>query len=283
MGDFSQPASASSDCLRPVSRFLKLYCFAFLAISIVSLLTFQSARAEESAEEPRVVLRSSESLPEEIEPEEFAWPTPDSRAGSQLPLVRRETTLNASEPYIPPNSNDRIEWMLGRTFGWRSITTGAIQSGIKTWRNTPEEWGSDLDGFGKRFGTRQADVLISGAVEASLGSLWGEDPRYWRAGKDGAGPRLWHAVSSAFLTYREDGSRNFAWARLIGNVSGDAVVRRWYPDGERDWYKWTLTPLGTGWVGKIFSNVFREFSPDLKRAFSGKKDKRRDQYLKKDP
>ena len=186
---------------------------------------------------------------------------------SDLPEVRRETTLIATEPYISPTFDDRIEWALRRSLGWRSMATGTLQSGIKTWQNTPEEWGSGWEGFGKRLATRQADVLISSTVEASLGALWGEDPRYWRSGKDGTGARLWYAVNSAFLTYRPDGTRNFARARLIGNVSGDAVVRRWYPDGERDWYKWTVTPLGTGFIGKIFSNVFREFSPDLKRKF----------------
>lgn len=256
---------------------------ALLVCALLLLLPATSALALD------MHVRSSESddRTDEASPDQPEKPTSNLQIKSDLPEVRKETSLIATEPYVSPTFDDRIDWAIRRSFGWRSLTTGALQSGIKTWRNTPEEWGSGWEGFGKRLATRQADVLISSTVEASLGALWGEDPRYWRSDKDGTGSRIWYAVSSAFLTYRPDGTRKFAWARLIGNVSGDAVVRRWYPEGERDWYKWTLTPLGTGFFGKMFSNVFREFSPDLKRKFlkkgSRKNDNKKDKQDKKAP
>ncbi len=249
---------------------------AFLVCALLLLLPATSALARD------MHVRSSEpdNRTDEESPTPSEEPKSQIRKQSDLPVVRRETSLIASEPYVSPTFDDRIDWAIRRSLGWRGLVKGALQSGIKTWQNTPEEWGSGWEGFGKRFGTRQADVLISGTVEASLGALWGEDPRYWRSGKEGTGSRIWYAVSSSFLTYRPDGTRKFAWARLVGNVSGDAVVRRWYPEADRDWYKWTLTPLGTGFIGKMFSNVFREFSPDLKQKFLKKGNKQN--YKKKD-
>ena len=224
---------------------------------------------------------ASDNRTDEGSPTPPEEPKSNIQKQSDLSEVRRESSLIATDPYVSPTPDDRIEWAIRRTFGWRGLAKGALQSGIKTWQNTPEEWGPGWEGFGKRLATRQADVLISSTVEASLGALWGEDPRYWRSGKDGTGSRIWYAVSSSFLTYRPDGTRKFAWARLIGNVRRVAEDRRWYPEADRDWYKWTLTPLGTGFIGKMFSNLFREFSPDLKRKFLKKDGKKKDKQDKK--
>jgi hypothetical protein len=145
-----------------------------------------------------------------------------------------------------------------------------VNAGLNTAIRNPEEWPGTWEGFGKRLGTRSAHVAISSGIEASLGAVWGEDPRYFRSGKSGAGGRVWHAVSSSFLAYREDGRRHLAWARFAGMAGGRAISNQWRPPSDRAWFKYCLQPLGTGVGFRITSNLFHEFWPDLRAKFRKK-------------
>jgi hypothetical protein len=146
-----------------------------------------------------------------------------------------------------------------------SLAAGVLNSGLQTWINSPEEWGSGWDGFGKRMATRQAQTMMSRGIEASVGTLWGEDPRYFAAQGKGFGGRITHAVSSAFLTYRPDGTRGPAWARGVGIVGSRMITSTWRPRDEQGLWKLSAQPLGTGFMGRVTSNIFREFSPDIRR------------------
>jgi hypothetical protein len=183
---------------------------------------------------------------------------------------RRESSLYATDPYVPPTGGERADWVVRRSLGWKSLATGTLNAGLQTWRNSPEDWGPGWSGFGKRLGTRQTESLMSHSLEAGLGALWGEDPRYFRSGQRGFGRRLKHAVLSTFLTYRRDGSRDLAWARFAAVPSARAITGLWRPDTQRDWWKLSAQPLGTGLSGKVASNILREFGPDLVRKLFGR-------------
>lgn len=215
-------------------------------------------------------LRADDSPPDTSDVAMVAPVAPRTQPGTLKP-VKLETSLIATDPYAPPTPDDRAEWVIRRTFGWRSFAAGAISAGRKTWWNTPEEWGGQWSGFGKRFATRQADVMMASSMEASLGAIWGEDPRYFRSGQEGFRKRLKHAVTSAFLTYRQDGSRDVAWARFIAIPSSRAITYSWRPDSEKHWWKMAAQPLGTGIGGKMFSNLMREFLPDITRKLRHKR------------
>ena len=53
----------------------------------------------------------------------------------------------------------------------------------------PQEWEQTWSGFGKRYLEREVDVAISNTMEAGLGAIWGEDPRYIPSGRRGVWPR----------------------------------------------------------------------------------------------
>ena len=170
--------------------------------------------------------------------------------------------LTAPE-YVPPTSGQRVEWWAEQSFGVRSWAVGAFTSGFWTWRNQPPEWGSGLAGFGRRYGTRQSEVAISSAVEASLGSVWGEDPRYLRSGRKRFWGRVGWAIRSGFMTYRRDGTLSPAWARGAAFVGSRAVTSTWRPESEQRWWNYSLVPLGTGFGTRIGANLFLEFAPDI--------------------
>src|SRR5216683_2399450 len=69
-------------------------------------------------------------------------------------------------------------------------------------------------GAAKRYAEREADVAISNTIEAGVGALWGEDPRYIPSGRKGIWPRARYAITTAFVAQRPDGHLAPAWARL---------------------------------------------------------------------
>ena len=83
--------------------------------------------------------------------------------------------------YSPITGSERVEWIVEGTVGPRSLGVGVLASAWQTAWNTPDEWGQSWSGAGRRYAAREADVAISSTMEAGLGAIWGEEPRYIRA------------------------------------------------------------------------------------------------------
>ena len=75
--------------------------------------------------------------------------------------------------------DERLEWFTRTTIGPRSLAAGLFSAGFGTVTNTPREYGTHWDGFAQRYGVRLTGVGTSNAIEASLGAVWSEDPRYF--------------------------------------------------------------------------------------------------------
>ncbi len=96
--------------------------------------------------------------------------------------------VGQSQSVSPPNDAPapitgigRLDWAVKSTIGPASLWTGVLSSTWGTAFNRPGEYGESFDGFAKRYGLRLTGVATSNAAEASLGAIWGEDPRYRRA------------------------------------------------------------------------------------------------------
>ncbi len=94
-----------------------------------------------------------------------------------------------------------------------SLLGGTISSGIATGLNRPPEYGPTWPGFEKRNGVRLTGVATSNAMEASLGMLWGEDPRYVRAAPGRFKTRVWNVVKMTFVAKNSLGENSPAFPR----------------------------------------------------------------------
>ena len=113
--------------------------------------------------------------------------------------------------------------------GPRSLGVGVLAA---TWQMSweiPKEWPRSPYGFQLRYLEREADVAISNTLEAGLGALWGEDPRYVRAPRGRVGSRVAHAVKTVVLAPRPDGQFKPAWGRFAGNVFNNVIENAWLP------------------------------------------------------
>ena len=181
---------------------------------------------------------------------------------AQLPIAQRPAVTPGT--YAPPDAENRSDWWAGSTFGPTSWFTGAFSSGWSTVWNSPEEWERSPNGFGRRLATRTANVAIANGLEAGLGAVWGEDPRYPRRGQGGFRSRAGHVLKMTLLARYRDGGTGFAYARLIGNVGGNVTQNFWMPPSGRGAGEITYN-VGVGISARLGSVAFQEFWPDVRK------------------
>lgn len=170
---------------------------------------------------------------------------------------------NVSVP-VKPDSPNRVLWFATATAGPASTMGGLISSGYGVLTHQPEEYSPNTKGFGKRFGMRLTGVATGNAINASLGSLWGEDPRYARHGGPGFAPRVKRIIGHTFVTRYSDGESRFAWARLAGNVGNNSLSNLWRVQSEVGAGE-TTKRISFGFLGQMAGNAFAEFWPDVKK------------------
>lgn len=166
--------------------------------------------------------------------------------------------------YSPPDAAERGDWWAESTFGPTSLFTGAFGSGWSTIFNSPKEWERSGEGFGRRIATRTANVAVSNGLEAGLGAVWGEDPRYQRKGEGSIRSRAGHALKMTVMARYRDGGTRPAFARFIGKVGGNVTQNFWMPPSANGAGRVSAN-VGIGFSAQAGSNAFKEFWPDLRK------------------
>ena len=164
----------------------------------------------------------------------------------------------------PITSAERAAWIAGEIASPGALSSAVFTSALRTRGDWPKEWPQSARGYGRRFGDVQATTAISSSIEAGLGSLWGEDPRYFRSGRLERWARVRHAVASVALARRGDGRRAPAWGRFAGSVAGNVIENTWLPPSAATRSQ-TTARVSSGFAGRLASNLWSEFWPDLRR------------------
>jgi len=185
---------------------------------------------------------------------------PPDDAKSRLPPCGQ--ARNA--PYRPITDRQRMKWFLQSTIGPQSLAAGIFSAGFGTALNAPKEYGGTWEGFGKRYGMRLTGVSTGNAIEAGVGSLWGEDPRYFQAAGKPFAERVRNIMKMTFVTRRPDASLTPAYARYIGISGNNFLSNTWRVHSEANASHAALRTL-LGFAGRMGSNAFQEFWPDIGR------------------
>jgi hypothetical protein len=188
--------------------------------------------------------------------------TSDRVAPSQ-PLLKAK--IGSMANYQSPTTIDRLKWFTVTTAGPLSLLgVGPISSGWGTMLDKPKEYGTQWEGFGQRYGMRLTGLSTGNAMEASLGALWGEDPRYFPSPRRGFGPRSKYVIRSAFLAPCRDGQWHPAYARFVGNVGSSFLSNTWRAPSENGTGR-ALIRVVWGVLGDMAGNAYAEFWPDVRR------------------
>ena len=184
-----------------------------------------------------------------------------------LLLLLASISFGQSGP--PVTQAQRLKWATLASVGPPSLAAGVFTSAFSTAQNNPREYGPHWDGYIKRQGLRLTGAAASNLMEAELGAMWGEDPRYRRAAAGSAKGRVWHAVKTAFLAYDRNGNTMPAYARFVAVPTSNVIANSWRPDSQHTVGQ-TTTRISLGFVSRIAANTFAEFWPDIRRAIRKK-------------
>ena len=180
----------------------------------------------------------------------------------------RNPGSDVEKPAAPITGAERINWIVDGMLGPRSLAVGAITATWNTGLQIPDEWSRSPFAFRERYLQREADVAISNTLEAGLGALWGEDPRYIRAPRGSATrSRFAHAFKTVVLAPRADGQLKPAWGRFAGNVFNNVIENAWLPPSMTTPGQ-TALRSANGMLGRLAGNLWEEFWPDIRSRLS---------------
>jgi len=164
--------------------------------------------------------------------------------------------------YRPITAEQRFAWYVKSVIGPASLAAGAVSAGFSTGINRPEEYGPTWRGFGKRYALRTSGVAVGNGIEAALGAVWGEDPRYPRSHDKAFGKRVKNILKYTFVAHRGTGADMPAYARFGGIVGSNFLSNAWRPPSTSTTAD-TLLRIVLGIGARAGANAFAEFWPDI--------------------
>ncbi len=182
-----------------------------------------------------------------------------------MPVSAPVDVVVEAAPYAAVTSWQRLGWFDKKTFGVQNLGGSLPYAAFQTLIDHPREAGPHWEGFAERYGVSVSTNAVSNAMEAGLGAIWGEDPRYRR---DGAGvsfkSRLGHVVKWTVVALNSHGELRPAYARFMAFSSSSFISNAWREPSDTD-AQHSLGRIGFDLLGRMGSNAFDEFWPDAKR------------------
>jgi hypothetical protein len=188
-------------------------------------------------------------------------------------LTAAAQTAAPSENYQPITGQQRLNWFVKSTIGSESLAGGLFSAGIGTALDKPKEYGPHWGGYADRYGMRLTGVSTGNAMEAGLGAIWGEDPRYFQSKNRTIKGRIGNAMLMTFLARQRGGSYGPAYARYISTPGNNFLSNTWRADSEANSKDAGLRTLW-GFVGRMGGNAFQEFWPDAQKYIFHRKRKK---------
>ena len=156
-------------------------------------------------------------------------PTPEP---SPSPDTAAVATANG---YVRPDADERRKRYINSMVGPVALARTVGTAGISTWRNSPEEWGTKWEGFGRRVASNFGRNVIKQTTIYGLDEALKVDSSYHRAKNKGVGGKIANALISPVTARKPNGERTIGVPRLVGTYSAAIISREvWYPD-RFDW------------------------------------------------
>ena len=200
-----------------------------------------------------------------------SWALSAQTQPGQLPLSEPDfplaTPVEAVQGIAPPlDFKGKTDYFLKSAFSVESLGRVGLMTTIGQIGGVEEEWGSGGPAYGRRMRNNYTRHLVSSSIRYGVGAARGEDPRFYRSGKEGFLPRLGFVLSRSFIVQMDDGSKSVAIGRLSGSFAGNTLAE-WMRPGTEDPLRSGLTRTAIGLSSDTGMRMIREFWPDIKRKF----------------
>ena len=167
--------------------------------------------------------------------------------------------------HVEPISAKKKLWIASKdSFDYPIWLLAAGFAGLYQLEDSDPEFRQGLKGYLKRYAASFVDQSLGNMLtEGVFPCLLHEDPRYFRSGVGPKWHRTGYALTRVFVTHTDAGTTRFNFSEWIGNSVAVAVSNTYYPTSRdtRD----NVEKLGTQVGTDAFSNLIKEFWPDVKR------------------
>jgi hypothetical protein len=226
------------------------------SVILVAIATFCTSAIQAQSE-----IASPDALIEQAPPPGPSSPAIDNRVFGVLPNYR---TANLSDPYKPLTAKRKFYIGYKDSTDYPLYVVGAFLAGIGQATDQHPAFGQGMEGYAKRFGASSADLVIGNFMtESIMPALLRQDPRYFQRGEGSTTSRAFYAASRIFVARNDRGRWTFNSAEVLGNAVSVGISNAYYP-GERRLSD-NVQRLGTQLATDAFSQILKEFWPDIKR------------------
>jgi hypothetical protein len=180
--------------------------------------------------------------------------------------------IPSTHPLQPLTLKERQDVYLRQTF----VTAGSyvarmFSAGIDQARGAPSEWGGGMEAYGKRFGSRYGQFVITNTLQSAGNAVLGYETRYDLCRCSGFWPRSKHAIARNFFTYNSTESQKRAQIPLFVGAFGSGMISSvWLPGHRNVWKDGAYAALGQAAYGSGI-NWVSEFAIDILRKITNKR------------
>jgi len=166
--------------------------------------------------------------------------------------------LSAAPANTPLDAHARLQWLLVENLDVASELDDVAVGAIDTFFKTPKEYGTHWEGFGERIGLVTANYALKSTMEAGLGSLWGEDPRYFRTTGLSIKGRMAYVIKMTFVAQNHEGKNMPAYSRFVAFPASSFISNAWTPRSESNASD-AMIRVGLGFLSRMGENAWKEF------------------------
>lgn len=193
--------------------------------------------------------------------------TPDHRILGVLPNYR---TANPMDVYEPISTKQKFTIAAKDSFDWPNFLVSGTFAGLYQLENQNPAFGQGMKGYAHRYWTAFIDQSMGNVMaEAVFPTLLHEDPRYFRKVSGSKLGRTRYALTRVLVTRTDAGGTRFNFSEILGNGVMASIGNAYYPANRG--FGDTMQRMGMQVATDAFSNMLKEFWPDVKQRFFHKK------------
>jgi hypothetical protein len=214
------------------------------------------------------LVASAQSIPSGRTTEPNPSPSADQPDESKDPsfpsLLTPLKPQKLEAPYQPITPRQSLRWFITSTVGPPHLAGEIFDSAFGTALNRPKEYGPHWGGFAARYGMGMTGSATGNAIEAGVGLILREDPRYFRVPDRPFKARVGNVVWLTFAARGGNGSFGPAYARYMATFGSNFLSNTWRVHSEANAQDALLRTL-EDFAGRTAANAFEEFWPDVKK------------------
>jgi hypothetical protein len=205
-------------------------------------------------------------LPAPNPPDAANSPQPEKQDKRVFGVFPNYRTTDGNVPFQPITSSQKLTIGLKDSFDWPVYPVAGAFALLYQLEDQNTSFRQGMKGYARRYGTALGDQVIGNMMtESIMPSLFHQDPRYFRIGSKRGGVlyRAGYAASRIFVSRTDNGGRQFNYSEWLGNATAVAISNAYYPDTRT--VSDNIERLGIACATDAFSQVMKEFWPDVKR------------------